>query len=145
MIRPAHQNDLPQLSILFNSYRIFYRKPSDIDAASAFLNERMDRNESVILVDIENDQLTGFTPLYPIFSSTQMKRAWLLNDLFVHPDHRGKGISKRLIGAAQQLCRDTNAAGLLLETERTNIPGNQLYPATGFELNSNNFYWWQAK
>jgi len=72
-----------------------------------------------------------------------MKRLWLLNDLFVHQDARGHGISKLLIERAKQLAKDTNAAGLMLETEVSNHIGNQLYPATGFKLNeASNFYDW---
>jgi len=146
MIRRATTNDLPQLSQLFDAYRIFYRKSPDITRATDFLNERMKENESVIFVDDENGTLTGFTQLYPQFSSTRMQRSWLLNDLYVHPTYRGKGISKKLIEAAKQLARETNAAGLLLETEKTNITGNQLYPSAGFVLyNETNFYWWDTK
>jgi GNAT superfamily N-acetyltransferase len=146
MIRRATTNDLPQLSQLFDAYRIFYRKPSDITGASEFLKERMKENDSVIFIDDENGTLTGFTQLYPQFSSTRMQRSWLLNDLYVHPTFRGKGISKKLIEAAKQLARGTNAAGLLLETEKTNITGNQLYPSAGFVLyNETNFYWWDSK
>ncbi len=145
MIRRATTNDLPQLSQLFDAYRIFYRKSSDISRAADFISERMKENESVIFVDDENGTLTGFTQLYPQFSSTRMQRAWLLNDLYVHPAYRGKGISKKLIEAAKQLARETNAAGLLLETEKTNITGNQLYPSAGFVLyNETNFYWWDT-
>ena len=146
MIRRATPNDLSQLIQLFDAYRIFYRKPSDITGASEFLKERMKENDSVIFIDDENGTLTGFTQLYPQFSSTRIQRSWLLNDLYVQPSFRGRGISKKLIEAAKQLARETNAAGLLLETEKTNITGNQLYPSTGFVLyNETNFYWWDAK
>ena len=146
MIRRATTNDLPQLSQLFDAYRVFYRKPSDITGATDFLTDRMKENDSVIFIDDENGTLTGFTQLYPQFSSTRMQRSWLLNDLYVQPAFRGKGISKKLIDAAKQLARGTNAAGLLLETEKTNITGNQLYPSAGFVLyNDTNFYWWDSK
>ena len=71
-----------------------------------------------------------------------MKRMWLLNDLFVDPNYRGQGISKMLINQAKDLCQKTNACGVLLETETTNDIGNNLYPAAGFELEANNFYFW---
>lgn len=145
MIRRATINDLPQLSKLFDDYRIFYRKETAIAEASSFLKERIEKNESVVFVSDENGSLNGFTQLYPLFSSTRMKRIWLLNDLFVQPAFRGKGISKELINAAKQLARDTGAAGLMLETEKSNKTGNQLYPATGFELSDNNFYSWDTK
>ena len=71
-----------------------------------------------------------------------MKRMWLLNDLYVSPEHRGNGISKLLIEAAQSLAQSTEAAGVLLETEKSNEIGNKLYPRMGFELEENNFYFW---
>jgi GNAT superfamily N-acetyltransferase len=143
IIRTATVNDLPQLSNLFDQYRIFYRKESAIEEAKIFLEERIQHNESIIFVAEQKDQLLGFTQLYPQFSSTTMKRIWLLNDLFVHKDQRGKGISKQLIERAKLLAADTNAAGLLLETEKTNTIGNKLYPSAGFVLNeTSNFYWW---
>jgi GNAT superfamily N-acetyltransferase len=143
VIRQAVIDDLPQLAALFNLYRIFYRKGSDIEGAKIFLRDRMQLNESVIYIAEENQKLVGFTQLYPQFSSTRMRRSWLLNDLYVLEEYRGRGISKQLIEAAKQLAKETNSAGLLLETEKTNIIGNQLYPSAGFIINNlTNFYWW---
>ena len=68
---------------------------------------------------------------------------WLLNDLYVAPDHRGKGISKLLINRCYQLCKDTGASGLNLETEKTNTVGNSVYPKAGLILDTtHNFYFW---
>ena len=128
---------------LFDAYRVWYRMESDKKTAKEFLTERIKNKESVIFAcENEEGKLIGFTQLYPIFSSVRMKRMWLLNDLFVHPDFRGKGVSKMLINQAKGLCKKTNACGVLLETETTNDIGNKLYPATGFELEENNFYFW---
>lgn len=141
--RKAVIEDLPQLAELFDQYRIFYHKPSDLSAASDFLQERIENKDSEIFVTEENGILTGFVQLYPIFSSTRMQRYWLLNDLFVNASHRGKGYSKALIERAKELCRASNACGILLETGKNNDVGNQLYPSCGFELyDSVNFYEW---
>jgi GNAT superfamily N-acetyltransferase len=143
MIRAARMEDLEQVTRLFNDYRVWYEKESDLSGAELFIKTRLLQNDSVIFVSEENGLLNGFTQLYPLFSSTRMRKSWLLNDLFVSPEFRGKGISKALLEAAKVLCTKTDAAGLLLETQKTNIIGNQLYPAAGFELyDENNFYWW---
>ena len=132
MVRKVTSDDLPALSELFDAYRVFYEKDSDVTAAASFLNERINKGDSVIFVFEENGELTGFTQLYPLFSSTRMKPLWLLNDLYVKPKHRGKGHSIALIDAAKKLAIDTGAAGLMLETAKSNDVGNQLYPKTGF-------------
>lgn len=144
MIRRAQLNDVAAISLLFDNYRIFYRKASDISGAKLFLKERLEKNEAVIFVHELNGELTGFAQLYPQFSSTRMLRSWLLNDLFVKEEYRGRGISKELIEAAKKLAAENNAAEILLETEKTNDPGNRLYPSVGFKLNQeSNYYWWE--
>ena len=147
MIKKATLKDIPQLAILFDEYRQFYRKESDVKAAIQFLTERITKGESEIFVHVtENNELSGFTQLYPLFSSTQMKRVWLLNDLYIKPAHRGKKISKQLLDSAKELARSTKAAGVLLETEKSNLIGNKLYPATDFKLDEDHhFYFWTNK
>ncbi|MEM6264306.1 MAG: GNAT family N-acetyltransferase [Bacteroidota bacterium] len=146
MIRKATQDDLPGLARLFDAYRVFYRKESDLEAASDFLSQRMKNNDSVVYVAESDQELAGFVQLYPLFSSTRMQRLWLLNDLFVSPDFRGKGISVQLIDQAKELARQTNAAGLTLETEKSNVIGNQLYPRTGFDADdAHTCYFWENK
>ena len=144
-IRKAFPEDLPALSKMFDAYRVFYEKSSDLNAAEIFLKARMDNQDSVIFVaESTVSDLVGFTQLYPLFSSTRMQKLWLLNDLFINPDFRGKGISILLIEAAKTLCRETNSCGLVLETAKTNIIGNALYPKTRFQLDTeHNYYFWE--
>ena len=143
-IRKANLQDLAQLSQLFDEYRTFYHKSSDRSAAQQFLSERLENNDSEIFVAEEGGQLVGFTQLYPLFSSTRMKRYWLLNDLYVNPNFRGKGFSKALIERAKQLCRESDSCGMYLETGKDNQIGNQLYPGAGFKkYNEVNFYEWE--
>jgi acyl-[acyl carrier protein]--UDP-N-acetylglucosamine O-acyltransferase len=59
-IRRALENDLPQLSKLFDAYRVFYKKETDVKAAQSFLQERIQNNESVIFIAEENELLIGF-------------------------------------------------------------------------------------
>ena len=142
----AKTSDVSQLAPLFDAYRVWYRKPSDLAGAIQFLNERLAKDESIIFIAInDNQDYIGFVQLYPAFSSTRMQKMWILNDLFVNKKERGKGHSKALINRAKKLCRETQAAGMLLETETSNDIGNKLYPSVGFELEENNFYFWTNK
>lgn len=143
-IRKATPEDLKFVVALFDQYRVFYENESDQENAEKFISERLQLNDSQIFVaETDNKDLVGFVQLYPLFSSTRMKRLWLLNDLFVDNAYRGKGISKQLIDVSKELCKQTNACGLLLETAKTNVIGNTLYPKVGFSLDENhNYYSW---
>lgn len=146
MIKQATIKDIDQLSQLFDQYRIFYRKPSNIEQAKVFLKERIEQNESVIYVACNDSvDLVGFVQLYPLFSSTRMQRYWLLNDLFVANAFRRQGFSTALIEAAKGLCKDSKAAGMFLETEKNNVEGNHLYPKAGFQLDEDHhYYFWDV-
>lgn len=144
-VRKIEIEDIKQLSELFDAYRIFYKMEPDIIGSEKFVKERIENKESEIFV-AENDkrELTGFVQLYPIFSSTRMKKLWLLNDLFVDQRSRGKGVSLLLIEEAKRLCERTNACGLTLETAKSNEIGNELYRKAKFALDTDhNYYWWE--
>lgn len=145
--RKAQTNDLDQLVEMFESYRKYYKQNPAKNEALKFLTERMNNNESVIfLAENDENQLMGFTQLYPLFTSTRMKRTWLLNDLFVNANHRNKGVARALIDKAKELVIETNAFGITLETEVSNDPGNHLYPLVDFKLDQeHNYYYWIAK
>lgn len=135
---------LEPLSILFDEYRIFYKCESDLASSKIFVSERITCSDSTIFVAMsEEERLTGFVQLYPLLSSIQMKRLWLLNDLYVNPNFRGLQISVMLIERAKQLARETSSAGLLLETAKSNTIGNSLYLKTNFVLDTDhNYYAW---
>ncbi|MBK8053612.1 MAG: GNAT family N-acetyltransferase [Saprospiraceae bacterium] len=145
-IKKAKINDVPGLAILFDQYRVFYRKESDVASAVSFLTDRLSRDESVIFLCEREGKLAGFVQLYPLFSSTRMQRLWLLNDLFVAEEFRGQGVSKALIEASRVFGIETGACGLSLETEKTNLIANQLYKATDWELDEeHNYYFLSTK
>ncbi len=144
IIREAKLSDIKHVALLFDQYRVFYKKESDIEAAIIFLSERLASNESILFIAEKADQnIVGFTQLYPSFSSTRMKRLWILNDLFVSETHRGKGISKSLLNKAKEWCIVTDGCGVILETDKSNTIGNKLYPSVGFNQDEeHNYYSW---
>ena len=96
-IRRAGLDDLDQLAPLFDAYRQFYQQPGDLQRAGDFLRERLQRDESVILLASRDGAAVGFTQLYPIFSSVRTARTWLLNDLYVAQRTRRGGVGRRSV------------------------------------------------
>jgi GNAT superfamily N-acetyltransferase len=123
---------VPQAAPLFDAYRQFYRQPSDLAGAAAFLRERIERNESIVFLAVLDGAVVGFTQLYPCFSSTSMKRLWILNDLFVVPEARRRGVAQALMERTRQLALQTSAEGLALETAVDNHNAQKLYEQLGW-------------
>lgn len=143
-IREATIQDLDAVTELFDLYRQFYEKASDLNAARTFLKERMERKESVIFVAENDGKLIGFTQLYPLFSSTMMKSQWVLNDLFVASAARKSGAGEMLMRAAMEYGTRDGSRGLTLQTAVTNATAQRLYEKLGWKKNETfltyNFY-----
>jgi GNAT superfamily N-acetyltransferase len=139
-IRQVTIDDAGLIAPLFNDYRIFYKQPSDIKAAKNFIEERLLKNESVIFLASDDDKAVGFTQLYPVFSSVSLKRAWILNDLFIDASARGKGIGALLLEAAKQLGRATDSKYLVLQTQDDNYAAQHLYNKNEWKKLSDLFY-----
>ncbi|HEY6815620.1 MAG TPA: GNAT family N-acetyltransferase [Croceibacterium sp.] len=132
-IRRATPADLDALAALFDGYRQFYRRPSDVAGARAFLGERLARGESVIFLALDGEQALGFTQLYPSFTSAGMARIFILNDLFVAPTARGRGVGSGLLSRAAEFARGEGAVRLALSTETTNTAAQAVYERAGWK------------
>jgi len=139
-IRQATVSDLDILIPLFDAYRQFYRQPPDPALARQFLEGRLQRNESVILMAQQQDgEAVGFTQLFPSFSSASAARIFILNDLFVAPSFRRQGAGSQLLGAAANFARSAGAVRLTLSTEVTNHAAQALYSAEGWKRQTDYF------
>ncbi len=131
---------------LFNEYRMFYNQPSNFSLAESFINTRLENNESVIFVALEqngqNHIPIGFTQLYPVYSSVRACKNWILNDLFVQKEYRGKSVGYQLIKTALQFALDSGATFVELSTATDNYTAQKLYESMGFQKKSpdNNFF-----
>jgi ribosomal protein S18 acetylase RimI-like enzyme len=136
VIKQINSTDRHLATDLFDQYRVFYNQPSNIALADAYLKQRLENGESVVFVAVEpinNDDIpVGFTQLYPTYSSVRAVKNWILNDLYVHPEHRRKGVGENLIQAAMQFAKADNAQYVQLETAADNYNAQRLYETIGF-------------
>ena len=131
-IHRATISDIDQVVRLFDAYREFYGKPRDISLSKDFLSNRINSEESTILFARIKDECVGFVQLYPFFSSVRATRLLVLNDLFVDPLHRQKGVAKQLIESAVVEARASNCGGMILETTEDNVRAQSLYKTLGW-------------
>lgn len=122
---------------LFDQYRVFYKKETDIKQAERFIKERLAKNESVIFVALEVEKgytiPVGFTQLYPKYSSVSAVKNWILNDLYVAHNYRKRGIGDMLIRTAMSFAKSDGATFVQLETAVDNYSAQSLYEGIGFK------------
>lgn len=132
--------DISSVALLFDAYRVFYHQSSNLQAAFDFLEQRISANESAIFLAVMENEPVGFVQLYPVFSSVQMKKSWLLNDLYVCEPARNQGIGEALLQQAKQFGRETGAAYLLLQTASDNYRAQSVYEKNGWIKAQDFFY-----
>jgi ribosomal protein S18 acetylase RimI-like enzyme len=132
-ILQATPADVGALAPLFDSYRQFYNKPSNEEAARRFLFARLSKEESVLFFAQHEQNALGFVHLYPVFSSTNLTRQWILNDLYVVPEARKHGVAHALMDSARKFAESTQADGLTLETATDNHAAQRLYERLGWK------------
>lgn len=138
-IYQAQPQDVDTVLPLYLAYRRFYEVEERAHQARDFILKRLQLNESVIFFAEVDGKVVGFTQLYPLFCSLEMKRIWLLYDLFVDASARQHGVAQRLIDRAEQLAKESDSAFIMLSTATDNTRAQSLYEQRGF-VRDNDFY-----
>lgn len=133
-ISPANLEDLNQVTALFNQYMVFYEQASNPNKYRAYLKERLDKQEADIFIAYdEHQEAQGFVLNYTSFSSVSLGKIIVLNDLFVVPEHRQKGVAEALISRVKAFAKEQNAIRVNLSTAKDNVKAQALYEKIGFE------------
>ncbi|UYG08351.1 GNAT family N-acetyltransferase [Halomonas sp. M4R1S46] len=132
-IRHARLADVEALGELLDAYRVFYGRASDPDAARHFLARRLGLGDARLLVHDDEGALQGFVQLYPLFSTVRLAPLWQLNDLFVAPHARRRGVGRALLQAVRDLALAEGVRHLKLSTGIDNRTAQSLYESQGWQ------------
>ncbi|TFH49442.1 MAG: GNAT family N-acetyltransferase, partial [Lysobacterales bacterium] len=76
--RRATIDHLDAIAPLFDAYRQFYKQAPDLPLARRFIQERLQRNESVVFVaETGTMKIVGFCQLYPTFCSVRAAHTYV--------------------------------------------------------------------
>ncbi len=143
-IVPATPADVGEIAPLFDLYRQFYGKDPNEEAARRFLFARLSKGESVVFYVRHQGKAAAFLQLYPVFSSVNLARQWILNDLYVLPEARKLGYGRALVERAHRLAEETQANSLMLETAGTNDAAQKLYESLGWKRDNEFFRYYMT-
>ncbi|RTR34092.1 GNAT family N-acetyltransferase [Robertmurraya yapensis] len=137
MIRQASTADVPQLKDLMLSYIVdFYhqQKPNEDELVGLIHHLINNPSSGLQFVAEENGELLGFSTLYFTFSTLKVKKAAILNDLFVSPSARGIKIGEALFQKNVDYIRANDFASMTWETAKDNVVAQGLYNKMGGQL-----------
>ena len=132
-IKIAQPDDFEKIGEVFNLYRQFYEKESNIEACKNYIYERLINNEAQIFY-IENEkECMGITQLYTTFDSLELSKKIILYDLYVRSEYRNKGIGRMLMNAAKSFAEKKGVTSIELSTSINNKNAQSLYESLEYQ------------
>jgi GNAT superfamily N-acetyltransferase len=137
MIRPATPTDIPAILALIKELAV-YEKLTDIcTATEALLHQHLfgdQKTADAFITEIQiNNTPTavGYAIVYKTFSSFLARPGLYLEDIYVQPAHRGKGLGKALLQHLAKICLQKNYARLEWTCLDWNTPSLNFYKSLG--------------
>lgn len=134
MIRPATPTDVPTLVALIEELADFERARSEVEIDEAMLTSALFGPEpglyAKVAVDAD-DAIIGTALYFRSFSTWTGHSGIYLEDLYVRPAHRGKGVGKQLLIALAKLAVETGCRRLEWSVLDWNEPAIAFYRSIG--------------
>ena len=131
--RTATAADLPTLVEL---QRDFYAHEEIVFHADAALQAMQtllaDASLGRMLVIEDEGAIAGYAVIMFSFSLEFRGRSALLDELYVVPHARGRGLGSGVLRVVEETCAGENVQVLQLEVNRTNLRAQELYQRNGF-------------
>lgn len=139
----SDESQVQRLLPLARAYCDFYHaKPSDdalLSLMRALIADPAREGTQFLAFDASSD--LGFATLYWSWETTISSRVGVMNDLFVVPASRGRGVSSALIDACLQRCREHAAARMIWQTAPDNVRAQSVYDHVGATRETWVDYW----
>ena len=129
-VSPVRAEEFEALLPLIAAYQRFYEVDDiDTDRNRAFFRRFLAPSEIGELLAARDaaGRVLGYACLYWHFSSTRAVDTVLMNDLFVVPEARGRGIGRALIEASAAVARGRGAPWVEWSTAPDNHTAQRLY------------------
>ena len=132
-IAPIESGQMDGLLPLIAAYQRFYEvEDVDDERNRDFFSRFLAPSDDGMLIGAWGDgELLGYACLYWTFTSLVPAEMVLMNDLYVVPESRGKGVGRTLIEASAAVARERGANHLQWVTAPDNETAQRLYDSTG--------------
>ena len=134
-IRPAIAADVPAILTLIHALAIYEREPDAVRIGeSDLLRDGFGPQPHFeCLIAEDEGEAAGFALFFPIFS-TWRGPSIHLEDLFVQPSHRGRGIGKALLTRVASIAVERRCARLQWDVLDWNAPAIAFYQSCGARM-----------
>jgi GNAT superfamily N-acetyltransferase len=132
-IRAATVDDVPVILELIRALATYERAPNDVTATEKGLTEVLfdEKPSAEVLLAFENETAVGFAVFFHNFSTWLGRPGLYLEDLFVRPEHRGKGYGRALLIYLAKVARARGCGRMEWAVLDWNEPAIEFYRKLG--------------
>ncbi|GIW08700.1 MAG: N-acetyltransferase [Dehalococcoidia bacterium] len=130
-IRPATPADVPAIARLIRGLAEYERLPAAPDEARLHEHLFGPRPYAEVLVADTAGRVVGFALFFSSYSTFLTRPGIYLEDLFVEPEHRGRGIGKALLARLARIAVERDCARLEWSVLNWNAPAIRFYDSLG--------------
>jgi len=132
-IRPAVEADAPVILELIRGLAEYERAPDQVVCDESRLRASLfgERPEAEVLLACIGDQAAGFAVFFHNYSTWLGGKGIYLEDLFVRPEARGKGIGKALLKAVAVIAKERQCGRMRWAVLDWNQPSIDFYRGLG--------------
>jgi GNAT superfamily N-acetyltransferase len=135
-IRPARPGEAPLVFAFVRELAEYEKLTHEVDADEAMIDAALFGSSPRVFCDLAEWESApvGFALWFLNFSSFRGRNGIYLEDIFVRPAHRGKGIGKALLKHLAARCVTEGWTRLEWSVLNWNTPSIEFYQAQGTEL-----------
>jgi GNAT superfamily N-acetyltransferase len=133
MIRPATTEDVPMICALIRALAEYERLSSEVVLDESRMREHLfgSRRFAEVLLAEDGGDIVGFALFFHNYSTFLGRPGIYLEDLFVKPEHRGKGHGKALLIELARLAVERGCGRMEWSVLDWNKPSIDFYRAVG--------------
>lgn len=131
-IRPAERRDAAVIDGFIRGIAEYEKMLDQVEGTAEDIERTMfDEHQAYALIGEENGIPVGFALYFFNYSTFRCRRGLYLEDLFVLPEHRGKGYGKRLLLALVRIAREKACGRMEWTCLNWNTPSIRFYESLG--------------
>lgn len=133
LIEPASVPDVPLILSFIRGLAEYERAPQEVVATEEMLRETLFGEErfAECVIARQDDEPAGFALFFHNYSTWRARPGLYLEDLFVRPDMRGRGIGRALLLHLAQIARERGCARMDWAVLDWNEPAIKFYEKLG--------------
>ena len=135
-LRPAVRADVPLILSLIRELATYERDPAAVVATETALERDGFGERPLFQVTIAewDGEAVGFAFWFFAYSTWRGQPTLYLEDLFVRPDARGRGIGKEMMGFLARAALDAGCGRFVWQVLDWNTPSIEFYESLGAEV-----------